>query len=383
MPEIVKLIEFRDREGVYAAWRWKADETTNVTKWDQLVVRENQICVLMQEGKVQEHYGPGRYSLDSKNFPLLTKFLTGLVFGSGVTPFIADLYFLNTTQFNARRWGTSSPVFINDELYGQTPITANGTAGYGLINAEPFHHKVIGTQDCITVADLDRIARDTIIIPAFLDAIVALNKSRIQDVINSRTVIIGELTNRANEAMKEFGLKLTGLTINSIGTTPEYEAIMADAALARAKAGANAFGISRVTEAQAEAEKRLGAVGSSYREVTVADAVKVGAASGSSGVLGALLVSQTAQMAAATPSAVPPAAPSNQQFYAVINNQQVGPLAAAIFQQMSQAGVISVSTLVWRQGMAGWQAAGSVAELANTFAPATPQAPPPIPAKNQ
>jgi len=380
MPEILKLIEFRDRDGVYAAWRWRPDEVTDVIKWDQLVVRENQLCVLMQEGKVVEQLGPGRYVLDSKNFPLLTKFFTGLVFGRGVTPFIGDVYFLNTTQFNARRWGTASPVLILDELYGQVPVTANGTAGYAVVNADAFLRRVIGTQDTVTVEDLDRIARDTIVVPAFVDAVVGLSKVKIQDVINARTAITADLTKRVGEAMDGYGLRLTGITINSIGTTPEFEAIMADAALSRAKASANAFGISRVADAQTEAEKKLRGVNSTYREVTVADAVKAAAGSGGGSLMAALLVSQMAQGASVAPATPMPQAPVTQ-FYVGLNGQQAGPFQMVVLQQMVAAGTLTTSTLVWRAGLAGWQAAGTVPEFAGLFAASAtpPPLPPPLP----
>jgi membrane protease subunit (stomatin/prohibitin family) len=379
MPEILHLIEFRDRDGIYAAWRWKPDEATSVTKWDQLVVRENQLCILMQSGKVEQTLSPGRYVLDSKNFPIITKFLYGLVYGSGTTPFIGDLYFLNTTQFNARRWGTASPVLIADELYGQIPITANGTISYAVKNAGVFLNKVIGTQDNISVADLDRIARDMIVAPVFVDAVVGLNKTKIQEVINSRVAIAKELETRTNTAMEEYGLNCSSIAINSIGTTPEYESIMADAALARAKANASAFGISRVAEAQTTAERNLRAVGSSYRDVSVADAMKTAAASGggAGGLLGTLLVAQAAGATASGQNVPPQVAPS-MQFYVSMNGAAVGPLAVQIIQQLIAAGSFGAASLVWRQGMAGWQPADTVPELAGLFTPVA-TLPPPLP----
>jgi len=48
-------------------------------------------------------------------------------------------------------------------------------------------------------------------------------------------------------------------------------------------------------------------------------------------------------------------------------------------QQMVQSGQINQNTYVWKQGMAGWELAGNVAELSILFAP-TPPPPPPPPA---
>ena len=261
------------------------------------------------------------------------------------------------------------------------PVTAHGTAGYAVVNAEIFLRKVIGTQDSVTVEDLDRIARDAIIAPAFVDAVVALSTVKIQDVINARTAITADLTKRAGEMMDGYGLKLVGLTINSIGTTPEYEAIMADAACSRAKANANAFGISKVTDAQSAAEKKLHEANSSYREVTVADAMKTAAASGSGNLFSAMFLSQMAQGVGMPPMVAPAVPPIPAlQFYVAVNGQQTGPFPMAILQQMVPSGALTAGTLIWRNGLASWQTAGSVPELAGLFTvtPTPPPLPPPL-----
>ena len=356
MPEIVKLIEFRDRDGRYAASRWRPDSLTSVTKWDQLVVRENQLCILMQSGRVEQVLQPGRYILDSQNFPILTKFLYGLVYG-GATPFIGDLYFLSTTQFNARRWGTASPVLMYDELYGQIPVTANGTLGYAVEDAQAFFSKVIGTQDYVSVEDLDRIAREMIVAPVFVDTVVGLSKSRIQDVINSRVTISKELETRVGTVMREYGLKCTSLSINSIGTTAEYESIMADA--------------------QADAQRKFTEAGSSYRDIAIAEAMKNAAASGGGvgGLLGTLVVAQAPGIAGGNQNP-PNGSNSVVYFYVTINGVAVGPLSVAVLQQMMLAQTVNAASLVWRQGMSSWQQACTVSELAFLFTSSTP---PPVP----
>ncbi|MEI8063586.1 MAG: DUF4339 domain-containing protein [Verrucomicrobiota bacterium] len=46
---------------------------------------------------------------------------------------------------------------------------------------------------------------------------------------------------------------------------------------------------------------------------------------------------------------------------------------------MITAGTFNAASLVWRQGMASWQAAGTVPELGALFAPVAPPMPPPVP----
>jgi hypothetical protein len=74
----------------------------------------------------------------------------------------------------------------------------------------------------------------------------------------------------------------------------------------------------------------------------------------------------------------PPPTPVSQYFVAV-NGQQSGPYSVAQLQQLAQQGQINMQTLVWKQGMAGWEAIANVAEIASVLAPPTPPTPPTAP----
>jgi hypothetical protein len=72
----------------------------------------------------------------------------------------------------------------------------------------------------------------------------------------------------------------------------------------------------------------------------------------------------------------PPPQPVVPQFHIVFNNQQLGPFPIAVLQQMVTTGSFNAGILVWRQGMTGWQAAGTVPELAALFPIGVPPPPP-------
>ena len=71
----------------------------------------------------------------------------------------------------------------------------------------------------------------------------------------------------------------------------------------------------------------------------------------------------------------PPPMPTVQYMIAV-NGQQTGPYNMQQLQQMVQMGQFTPQTYVWKQGMAQWELAGNVPELASLFAA---PAPPPVP----
>ncbi|MBP5706071.1 MAG: DUF4339 domain-containing protein, partial [Spirochaetales bacterium] len=75
--------------------------------------------------------------------------------------------------------------------------------------------------------------------------------------------------------------------------------------------------------------------------------------------------------------AMPPPMPGAVKFHAVINGSQSGPFYMAALQQMAGNGQLTRQTLVWKDGMANWAAAGTVPELSQLFGAVPP--PPPVP----
>jgi len=78
-------------------------------------------------------------------------------------------------------------------------------------------------------------------------------------------------------------------------------------------------------------------------------------------------------LAARGPGGPPPLPSAAQAFYVGLNGQQSGPFDLNKLEQMGRSGQITRETLVWRDGMAEWAAAGGLAELAGLFGP------PPLP----
>ena len=63
------------------------------------------------------------------------------------------------------------------------------------------------------------------------------------------------------------------------------------------------------------------------------------------------------------------------QYYIGINGQQYGPCDWNKFQQLVQQGQLTLQSYVWKNGMAQWEFAGNVAELAPLFQGTAPQMP--------
>jgi len=77
------------------------------------------------------------------------------------------------------------------------------------------------------------------------------------------------------------------------------------------------------------------------------------------------------QSAAATPPPIPTAA-----YHIAVNGQTTGPYDMNTMAQLAANGQLTAETLVWKNGMASWARADSVAELVSLVSRPVP---PPIP----
>ncbi|MDR0601785.1 MAG: SPFH domain-containing protein [Treponema sp.] len=75
------------------------------------------------------------------------------------------------------------------------------------------------------------------------------------------------------------------------------------------------------------------------------------------------------------PGTVPPPPPV-VQYNVAVNGQTTGPFTLQQLAQMTAAGQFTPQSQVWKQGMSGWAAAGTVAELGSVFAQSVPPPPP-------
>ncbi|MEO7359727.1 MAG: SPFH domain-containing protein, partial [Gemmatimonadaceae bacterium] len=82
----------------------------------KLTVRESQMALFVNEGKAADAFGPGLYTLNTANLPLLTNLMNwDKMFQS---PFKSDVYFFSTRIQTNQRWGTQQPITIRDKEFG-------------------------------------------------------------------------------------------------------------------------------------------------------------------------------------------------------------------------------------------------------------------------
>ena len=96
--------------------------------------------------------------LSTNNIPFLEKIIN-LPFG-GQSPFSAEVWFVNK-QFNLDvKWGTPSPIQIQDPVFGVfVPVRSYGIFGIQIDDAKRFLVKLVGTLSSFTKNDIMRYFR--------------------------------------------------------------------------------------------------------------------------------------------------------------------------------------------------------------------------------
>jgi membrane protease subunit (stomatin/prohibitin family) len=117
----------------------------NITMGAQLIVNESQEAVFFKGGQALDVFGPGTYTLSTKNLPLLQK-LVNLPFG-GNTPFTTEIFFVNEVVRLDYKWGTRTPIPVEDPKYKVLiSIGCFGQFGLRVTDSRVFVTQIVGTM---------------------------------------------------------------------------------------------------------------------------------------------------------------------------------------------------------------------------------------------
>ena len=91
--QLVDVIEWKDDSNDTMVYRYNRNDK-EIMMGAQLTVRESQVAIMVNEGKLADVFQPGRYQLSTQNMPILTA-LKAWKYGFN-SPFKAEVYFINT-----------------------------------------------------------------------------------------------------------------------------------------------------------------------------------------------------------------------------------------------------------------------------------------------
>lgn len=422
-------------ETEYLVWKWRpsgqdANSTSrenSIRYGSSLRVKDGEVAVFVykqKDGSVQDFIvGPYDDTIKTANFPVLAG-IVGLAFG-GDSPFQAEVYFMNLQGNNQVKFGI--PYFnVFDPRYQDlpVPVAVRGTLTFALEDYRNF----IKLNRLVNF-DLDAFKKQ------IRDAMIRKIKSVITNVPSELSMPVVKMETRIDEIsevleaklkdrLDEFGVKMKHIDIGAVEFDKESEAFiklqsltigiqaetiqaqkdvniknMQDMQAMNAENMAETLRIQREEAQRAQklqTETNFMGAHALNQQTSVLQAAagslgqmgNMGAGGGMNPagmmtgmMMGGAMGSQMANMMnnmgqqMQTPMNTPPPMP-NVQYMVSSNGQQTGPFGMQQLQQMAMAGQLTKDTYVWKQGMAQWELAGNVQDLASIFAPAGPPPPP-------
>ena len=397
----------------YLVWKWRPSGEANTTKkensirWgSSLRVKDGEVAVFVykqKDGTLQDFIkGPHDQIIKTANFPILTS-IVGSLWG-GASPFQAEIYFINLAgnlqiKFGIPYFDVFDPRFLD---FG-VPTSARGTITFNISDYEGFiklHRMINFEMDDFKIQIKDAVTKYIKNIITNIPAQKGIPVLQLETKILEINDLIHPSIKDALE--KDFGVNLKRLDIATIEFDKESENYhelrrvtaglqtkkmeveldinLMDQTMQVEGKNLNVFQIEKQTEVLKAAAESMGTMGN------------IGGGDGGGGMnpagmmtgmmMGGAMGNQMAGMMnnlGQNQQQNTPPPPPQIQYCIAVNGQTSAPFNWQQLQQMVQNGQLLKDTYVWKQGMAGWELAGNVQELAALFAVVPPPPPPPPP----
>ena len=219
LSEFVDVIEWNEDGSDLLAWRFPRYK--DAIKWRaQLIVREGQQAIFVNEGQIADCFQPGRYTLTTRNLPLLTTILslpTGFE-----SPFKAEVYFVASRRFTDQRWGTKHPIMLRDAELGPIRLRGFGTFEVLVSDSKTLIKNLNGSQARFSLNDIQEQLRN-LIVSRLADYLGECKISAL-DLSSNYDEIAESLNQRLISTSEEYGLKISNLLIENLALPAEVEA---------------------------------------------------------------------------------------------------------------------------------------------------------------
>ena len=219
--QFIEVIEWLDPTHNTLVYRFPVKDQ-EIKNGAQLIVRESQSAIFVHEGQIADQFGPGRYTIDGGNTPILSK-LGAWKYGFN-SPFKSEVYFVNTKQFTDLKWGTPNPVMMRDADFGMVRLRAFGIYSIRVAEPKAFIKEIAGTNAHFVTEDIEGQLKRSLI-SGFSDAL-AESKIAALDLASNYDELSVFTRQKLNEDFKGYGLELTKFVVENISLPQEVEAAM-------------------------------------------------------------------------------------------------------------------------------------------------------------
>ena len=219
--QFIDVIQWTETGDGTLAWRFPMADM-EIQYGASLTVRETQMAVFVNEGKIADVFGPGMHKLTTQTIPVLTYLKNwDKLFES---PFKSDVYFFSTRQQVDQKWGTPQPITIRDKDFGAVRLRAFGNYAYRIADPKLFHTEIAGTREVYTTTDLEGQLRGLVL--QNISNAIASSGVPFLDLAASQLSFAQALTTALAPAFSAIGLKLEGMTVQNVSLPEELQKVL-------------------------------------------------------------------------------------------------------------------------------------------------------------
>jgi len=219
--QFIDVIQYTEPEDGILAYRYPMEDM-EIQNGGKLTVRDSQMAVFVNEGRIADVFGPGLYTLSTQTLPILTYIMNwDKAFKS---PFKSDVYYFSTRLQTNQRWGTATPITIRDKEFGAIRMRGYGIYTYKIADAKVFYQKISGTRDMYRVADLEGQLRNTIV--ARMTDTFAQSSVPFLDMAANQEELGKKIAENLKPSFADLGISLEAFVMENISLPDELQKML-------------------------------------------------------------------------------------------------------------------------------------------------------------
>jgi membrane protease subunit (stomatin/prohibitin family) len=219
--QFIDVIQWTEPEDGILAYRYPMEDM-EIQTGGKLTVRDSQLAVFVNEGRIADVFAPGLYTLSTQTLPILTYLMNwDKAFKS---PFKSDVYYFSTRLQTNQRWGTATPITIRDREFGAVRMRGYGIYAYKIADPKVFYQKVSGTRDLYRVPDLEGQLRNTIV--ARMTDSFAQSSVPFLDMAANQAALGQKIADALKPSFAELGLSLENFVMENISLPDELQKML-------------------------------------------------------------------------------------------------------------------------------------------------------------
>lgn len=221
--QFLDVIEYEDKSNKLIVTKFCRESGNDELKQgSKVIVRESQCAVFLKGGQIAEILPPGTYSLQTENFPVLTK-LEAFPY-LFVSPVIADLYFVSTRQFIDNKWSTKNPIVKRDKDLSMVRIRSFGKFAFQITDVGLFMREIFGTKGIVMTYDIVEYL-SSMVTEAFAAA-VGESTASVLDLSADYRKLSTSIQANLNSQTQMIGVQFSKVMIENISLPDEVEKLI-------------------------------------------------------------------------------------------------------------------------------------------------------------